>query len=155
MSDTSLRRSSGGAPNVVVLWGGLLIAFAIVSASVSRVTGWGVFETPAARAVETLALRFEDEPDGSVAIRNAKDNTALYTIAPATNGFMRATLRGLASERKRMGLGEEAPFLLTYWSDGGMSLDDTTTGRRVALEAFGPTNAQAFSRLFAAHGGLP
>jgi hypothetical protein len=29
-----------------------------------------------------------------------------------------------------------------------MSLDDVTTGRDVALEAFGETNAGAFARLF-------
>ena len=61
---------------------------------------------------------------------------------------MRATLRGLAQERRRSGIGDTTPFLLTRWSDGRMSLDDATTGRDVALEAFGETNADAFTKLF-------
>ena len=63
---------------------------------------------------------------------------------------MRATLRGLAHERLRSGIGEATPFLLTRWSDGRMSLDDATTGRSVALDAFGQTNAEAFAKLFVA-----
>jgi putative photosynthetic complex assembly protein len=109
---------------------------------------------PAANAVDSLALRFEDRPDGSVLVRNAKDGAIIYTIAPGTNGFMRATLRGLAQERKRSDIGDSAPFLLVHWDDGRMTLEDATTGRRVALEAFGPTNAQAFAQLFSAKGGV-
>jgi putative photosynthetic complex assembly protein len=109
---------------------------------------------PAANAVDSLALRFEDRPDGSVLVRNAKDGAIIYTIAPGTNGFMRATLRGLAQERKRSDIGDSAPFRLVHWDDGRMTLEDATTGRRVALEAFGPTNAQAFAQLFSAKGGV-
>ena len=76
------------------------------------------------------------------------DQAVIYTIAPETNGFMRATLRGLAQERRRSGIDDTTPFLLTRWSDGRMSLDDVTTGRNVALDAFGETNSGAFARLF-------
>ena len=77
----------------------------------------------------------------------------IYTIAPETNGFMRATLRGLVRARKLADVGDATPFMLTRWDDGRMTLDDTTTGRKVALEAFGPTNAGAFAQLFLASGG--
>ncbi len=80
---------------------------------------------------------------------------SIYTIAPETNGFMRATMRGLVRERKRSGIGDATPFLLTRWDDGRMSLEDTTTGRRVPLEAFGQTNAGAFAHLFFVSGGRP
>jgi putative photosynthetic complex assembly protein len=59
-------------------------------------------------------------------------------------------VRGLAQEREREGIGRETPFVLTHWSDGTLSLADSAIGRRVNLDAFGPTNAQAFAQLFSA-----
>ena len=154
MSDVSLTRPSRGMPRGVLVCATALIAFAIAGASVGRISGLGTLHAPAANAVDSLALRFEDRPDGSVLVRNAKDGAIIYTIAPGTNGFMRATLRGLAQERKRSDIGDSAPFRLVHWDDGRMTLEDATTGRRVALEAFGPTNAQAFAQLFSAKGGV-
>ena len=66
---------------------------------------------------------------------------------PGSNGFLRATLRGLARERKRHEGGPEIPFRLTAWSNGRLTLADPATGRTVDLAAFGPTNAEVFGRL--------
>jgi putative photosynthetic complex assembly protein len=153
MSDIALRGSSGGMPRGVLICAGMLIAFAIVGASVGRFSGLGSVHAPAANVVQSLALRFEDQANGSVVVRDAGDGAVIYTIAPGTNGFMRATLRGLAQERKRSDIGDSAPFRLVHWDDGRMTLEDATTGRRVALDAFGPTNAKAFAQLFSARGG--
>jgi putative photosynthetic complex assembly protein len=72
----------------------------------------------------------------------------LHIVEPGKDGFIRATLRGFVRERKLSNIGDATPFTLTHWSDGTLSLSDSTTGRRVSLEAFGPTNAQAFAQLF-------
>ena len=154
MSDIAVRESSGGMPRGVLVCAGMLIAFAIVSASVARVSGLGAVHAPAANVIQSLALRFEDQANGSVLVRDAADDAVIYTIAPGTNGFMRATLRGLAQERKRSDIGDAAPFRLVHWDDGRMTLEDATTGRRLALDAFGPTNALAFAQLFSARGGV-
>ncbi len=154
MSDIAIRGSSGGMPTGVLICAGMLIAFTIVSASFGRVSGLGSVHAPAANVVQSLALRFEDQANGSVLVRDAGDGAVIYTIAPGTNGFMRATLRGLAQERKRSDIDDSAPFGLVHWDDGHMTLEDATTGRRVALDAFGPTNAQAFAQLFSARGGV-
>ena len=155
MTDAAaVKRPASGMPRGVLIAAGALIAFAIVGASATKLSGVGADRTPVARAVQTLSLRFEDQANGSVLVRNADDGAVIYTIAPETNGFMRATLRGLARERRRSGLGDEIPFVLTFWNDGRMSLDDSATGRRVALEAFGETNAGAFAKLFRAQGGV-
>ena len=42
------------------------------------------------------------------------------------------------------------PFRLTRWSDGRLSLDDPATGRRIELDAFGPTNTAVFAHLMGA-----
>ena len=148
MSDVAIKRPPAGIPKQVLLGAAALITFALVGATAARVTGVGRTLAPNARAVQSLSLRFDDQQNGSVLVRRASDKAVIYTIAPESNGFMRATLRGLAQERRRSGIGDATPFLLTRWSDGRMSLEDVTTGRIVALEAFGETNAGAFARLF-------
>ncbi len=148
MSDTAIKLPPPGMPKQVLLAAAALIALTLVGATTARLTGIGKTPMPVASPVQSLSLRFDDQQNGSVLVRRASDRAVIYTIAPATNGFMRATLRGLAQERRRSGIDDTTPFLLTRWSDGGMSLDDPTTGRDVALEAFGETNAGAFARLF-------
>ncbi len=153
MSTIAARTPSRGLPVAVLYGAGALIAFVILGAGAARMSGLGAATEPSARAVQSLALRFEDQDNGSVLVRNANDGAVIYTIAPETNGFMRATLRGLVRARKLADVGDATPFMLTRWDDGRMTLDDTTTGRKVALEAFGPTNAGAFAQLFLASGG--
>ncbi len=153
MSDAVLKRPPSRVPKEVLLSAAALILVTIVGAASARISGVGRMHAVAARPIERLALRFEDQDDGSVLVRRAESGAVVYTIAPETNGFMRATLRGLAQERRRSGVGEAKPFLLTHWDDGRMSLDDATTGRHVALDAFGETNAGAFARLFLPPGG--
>ena len=86
------------------------------------------------------------EADGGVVVVDG-EATGVARLAPGTNGFLRATLRGLVRERRRNGLGAEAPFRLTAHADGRLTLQDAATGRLVDLEAFGATNAGAFAAL--------
>jgi putative photosynthetic complex assembly protein len=94
-----------------------------------------------------LHLRFEDQADGSVAVRDADRGDIIHVVKPGVEGFIRATVRTLAQARKREDLDGATPFQLTRWSDGTLSLDDPQTGRDVGLDAFGPTNAGAFANL--------
>jgi putative photosynthetic complex assembly protein len=141
-------------PRFLLVGAAALVLFSLAASGVARFGDIGTVHMPKSSVMQTLSLRFEDQDDGGVAVRDALDNQVIYTVAPGTNGFIRATLRGLVRERKREGIGAETPFTLTHWSDGTMSLEDSTIGRRVSLEAFGPTNAQAFAQLFNARSML-
>ncbi|RBP11339.1 putative photosynthetic complex assembly protein [Roseiarcus fermentans] len=154
MTDLAAKGPAPGMPKIVLIFAALLVAITVVGAWSARVSGVGRSEAPTATVVRTLALRFDDQPDGSVLVRRASDGAAIYRAAPGTNGFMRATMRGLAHARRQNGVGDETPFVLTAWSDGRTSLEDATTGRRLALEAFGATNAAAFAQLFQASGAV-
>jgi putative photosynthetic complex assembly protein len=63
--------------------------------------------------------------------------------------FVRGTMRGLARERKRSGIGATPPFILSSRADGRLTLEDPQTGRHVDLEAFGQANAGVFARYVA------
>ena len=102
---------------------------------------------PDASPAQVLQLRFEDRPDGSIAIIDYKTGKQIDAVQGEA-GFVRGTLRGLAQERKRRGLDSGPPFELIYRADGRLTLSDTATGRLVDLESFGPTNASTFFNLF-------
>ena len=102
---------------------------------------------PDASPAQVLQLRFEDRPDGSIAVIDYKSGKQIDAVQGEA-GFVRGTLRGLAQERKRRGLDSGPPFELIYRADGRLTLSDTATGRLVDLESFGPTNASTFFKLF-------
>jgi putative photosynthetic complex assembly protein len=105
---------------------------------------------PDGRAIASRALAFADHDDGSVSITDAADGSGVATLAPGTGAFIRATLRGLVRERRMDGHGPAAPFRLTAWSDGRLTLQDQATGRIIDIVAFGPTQVEAFARLLPA-----
>ena len=80
-------------------------------------------------------------------LTDAATGREVLVVAPGEDGFLRGTLRGLARDRRMRDIGPAAPFRLALWSDGRLTLDDTATGRRLDLLAFGQTQADAFARL--------
>jgi putative photosynthetic complex assembly protein len=139
-------------PRGALIGAALLVAFTVTSAAVSRLSGLGTVQMPESALVESRPLRFEDMRDGSIRVTDARTGQVAASVEPGTNGFIRGTLRGLARERKRQGIGIEPPFMLTRWADGRLSLEDPATGRVIALDAFGPTNGEAFAQLLTAGG---
>jgi putative photosynthetic complex assembly protein len=125
-----------------------IAVFTFAAAAAVRLSGIEVRE-PDAIAVETRALRFEDLPDGSVAVIDPHTGSRVETVT-GEQGFLRGVLRGLARERKRSGLGPEQPFELIGRADGRLTLSDPATGRLIDLESFGPTNAAVFARMLTA-----
>jgi putative photosynthetic complex assembly protein len=114
------------------------------------VTGVGVLRTPDSAAVATREFRFEDRPDGSIVVLDASGTRLVETVPPGTNGFLRGTMRGLARERMRQQVSPTLPFTMIGRADGGLTLVDHGTGRRVDLGSFGPANAAVFARIMAA-----
>lgn len=122
--------------------------FALFAAAAVRLSGVEVRE-PDAPAAATRMLRFDDRPDGSIAVSDANTGAAVESFV-GEQGFVRGVLRGLARERRARGLGPEQPFELIGRADGRLTLHDPATGRLVDLESFGPTNAAVFARLLTA-----
>ena len=126
---------------------GALTLAALVGVGAFRWSGMQPLEPAQSPVTASRELRFDDRPDGGVAVSEASSGRLVETIAPGTNGFLRGALRGLARERKRSDASLQAPFLLAAHADGRLTLMDPTTGRHIDLESFGPTNAAVFLRL--------
>jgi putative photosynthetic complex assembly protein len=134
-------------PRAALIGAAALICFSLVTAAVGRLSGAGVSHVPEANPVRSIELRFEDRPDGAVAVYEAGQGRTVAVLPPGTNGFVRGVMRGMARERRQHDVGMQAPFRVTSWDNGALSLEDPTTGRRIELEAFGPTNFEVFARL--------
>lgn len=126
---------------------GALVLASLLGVSFVRYTGIGAVHVPQAAAVSTREFRFEDESNGGILVKDAKTGRVVHTVAPETNGFLRGTMRGLARERYRRGIGPEIPFRMIGRADGKLTLEDPATGRTVDLGSFGPTNAAVFAAL--------
>jgi putative photosynthetic complex assembly protein len=133
----------------------VLLGAVLVGSAGVRATGIGASHTPDAATVAECTLRFIDQADGGIAVIDAASGRVVAQVAPGTNGFLRGTLRGLARERWREGLGPDQPFHLVGHADGRLTLLDPATSRRVDLESFGPTNAAVFAHLLEADSGAP
>jgi putative photosynthetic complex assembly protein len=135
-------------PRWVLMCAGGLLAFTLIAVGLVRITGNGPDQKPAPGTAER-ALRFEDRPDGSIAVVDGRSG-ALIASVQGEQGFLRGALRALAKQRKARGVGAEQPFELIARTDGGLTLFDPVTNQRVDLESFGPTNAGAFVPLLTA-----
>jgi putative photosynthetic complex assembly protein len=135
----------GDMPRGLLLAVGALLALTLLAVALLGGTPREA-RTPDAAAVATRLLRFDDGPDGSVAVFDAKSGALLRNLQ-GEQGFVRGALRALARERRAREIGPQPPFELAARADGRLTLTDTATGARVDLESFGPTNAAAFARL--------
>lgn len=165
MTDSSIPRGPTHAvrplttqqrfPRGVLIAAGILVLASIAFAAAGRYADVGTVRMPVSTPVIETALGFADNADGSITVTEAASGRLVATIPPESNGFIRGVMRGMARERMLHSVSADPPFLLTRWANGTLSLHDPTTGRKVELDAFGPTNAQAFAGLLNAAEALP
>jgi putative photosynthetic complex assembly protein len=142
------RVVSNPFPRTAVIGGVVIVALALVAATLGRVAGVG--SGPVLGTTETVAsreLRFEDLGGGRAVIRDAADGAVVAELQPGTENFIRGVMRGIARERRAHGIGVEPPVVLTMDAAGNVALGDPSTGRTIYLNAFGPTNRDSFARL--------
>lgn len=102
-----------------------------------------VYENPVAQR----ALSFEDAEDGGILVKDGDSGELALTLPSGTNGFLRGALRAMADRRRRAEKPYDAPFVLTAWQDGRVTIEDPLTGERVAVSSFGPTQVKGFVAL--------
>ncbi len=135
---------NAGVPRAALAMAGVMAVLTIALAAVARFSHAGTLgEQPTATLVEARALVFSDHADGSIGVVDASRGDTLPDLV-GTGGFVRGSLRALARQRRIAGIGPEAPFYLARWSDGRLTLDDSSTKNHLELQGFGPDNAAAF-----------
>jgi len=142
--------SEGSLPRTLLFGAVAVVAVALLLATSSRLSGIGQVRMPESTPFVVRDLRFGDTAEGAVVVTEWPGGAVVEVLPPGTNGFARGVMRGLARDRRSREITAEPPFRLTRWTDGRLSLDDPSTGRRVELDAFGPTNTAVFARLLGA-----
>jgi len=139
--------ANGGVPFIALAAAGAAVVITMVVAAI----GGSPTVMPPAKVEATRLLRFDDAANGAVLVTDAETGNQVTVLAPGTNGFIRASLRGLAHSG---GHEEHArpnhPFRLTALSDGRLVLDDDVLHRSLDLEAFGSINSAAYAALLTA-----
>lgn len=138
--------------NILIILGSVML-FSILVAGFGRAAG-SSDSAPTAAPVSSRDLLFHDRADGAILVYDARSTAVpIDVVAPTTNGFLRAAMRGLARQRLREDTDRDAPFRLTRWADGRLTLEDPTTRRRIEMEAFGIDNEKVFAALLTAKAG--
>jgi putative photosynthetic complex assembly protein len=122
-----------------------MVGLSLALATFVRLSGADISSMPPARPLLVRSLQFIDGSDGSVLVYDARSHQQIQSLPPGTNGFVRATMRNFARERRSNSVGADIPFTLIASRDGRLVLDDPATGRQIDLEAFGQTNAGVFA----------
>lgn len=139
-------QAQAGFPRGVLFGAAALLLATMGAIVVGRMVGPGPAIDPGT-PVAARELRFEDRADGGVAVLDAANGQLVVVLQPGQDGFIRATMRGLARERRQGAAGQDIPFRLSVWPDGRLSLADLATGRSIDINAFGVSQVEAFSRL--------
>ena len=147
MTAPKTQRSTNTFPQWVLYCAGGIIAFALISVGLIRITGNGPDQRVAAITVER-SLRFEDLPDHGVLVSDGASGEKL-TVLYGEQGFVRGVMRALSRERHSRGIDSKPPFTLMAHIDGRVTLMDPATGEHIDLESFGPSNTAEFARFLA------
>ena len=131
--------------NRPMAWIGVMLLAMLVAVGLARWSGLDP-RTPDAAVQWQRNLQFRDLPNGDIAVVDHRTGQPVAQFS-GEQGFLRSTLRALARERQRASLGQEAPFWLIGRTDGRLTLQDPSTGQRIDLESFGPSNAAVFASL--------
>lgn len=137
----------GDVPRPVLIVAGLVAAATIAFAAYGSITGLNLSGTPDSTPVASVELVFRTQPDGAVEVYDAGTDRLVDTVQPDDNGFIRGAMRALERQRLQQDARQYAPYKVTRWENGRLSLTDTATGAQIYLSAYGETNRKAFARL--------
>ncbi len=118
----------------------------VLACGAARLAGFADPPAPAP-VLASVTLNFADAPDGSVLVRNAATGRVIETVPPRGGGFLRSTMRVMATAREADHIGPAQPFRLAALAGNRLQLTDTATGMMLELEAFGPSNAAEFAAI--------
>ena len=141
-------------PKFALYAAGVVVALAIGAAAIGRYNAVQnpVDPTTTLGAVqEFVDLKFSDEADGAVLVKNADTSALVLKISPGEDAFIRAVLRSFVRERVALKISNETPFRLYRLVDTRLVIEDPVTKKRINLRAFGPTQQAAFARLLPTH----
>lgn len=124
-----------------------IVLLILAATLIARLTGFTPNSIPDTVVIETREIGFRDLPTGSVVVYEWNGEHELLELKTGEGSFLRGVVRSLVRQRAGMGDNLSAPFLLSRHSDGRLVIEDSATGEKIDLVAFGPSNSVVFATL--------
>lgn len=136
-------------PRVPLIGAGILVLIVFALAISAQRYGTGAAKEGGGTVVERRMLAFSAAQDGGMNIDDIERRVRVAHLLPDKNGFLFGMMRGIEYKRRVARADLSAPFEVTRWSDGRLTLDDRASGMHVTVNSFGPTQVASFEQLFA------
>jgi putative photosynthetic complex assembly protein len=127
-----------------------LLLTSLAAVGLAQLTGVGASRVIETQVTASVDIWFDPQPDGSMLVRRAYDGAALEVLPSDGGGFMRGVARSLLRQRQLSNTDKTLPFLLAQREDRRLFISDTTLGRKMELDGFGPSNTLSAARLLEA-----
>jgi putative photosynthetic complex assembly protein len=126
----------------------LIAALAIALTVLARLTGIGTELVARGAPVEARAITLIQHADGHLVMADAMTGAVHSDSTPVQGGFLRGVVRAFSLKRNAQGVPQEAPYAVTRWDSGRVTLNDLSTGHQVPLDSYGPSVSRIFEPLF-------
>ena len=126
-----------------------VICLALVFAIVGRYTGIGADRVVNGAAVATHQVTIIVKPDDSIELASFETKQLVAGFDAGRGGFLRGALRAFGLKRNQMNIDPAAPYNVTRWESGRVSLIDPQTGQFIPVDSFGPYVKRMFEPLVA------
>lgn len=122
-------------------------ALALVFAMVGKFTGLGADRVVNGAVVATYPVTMMIEGDDAVALKSVETGAVIVGFDKGHGGFLRGAIRAFGLKRHQMNIEPQAPYVVTRWESGRITLNDPATNHQVPVDAFGPTVTKMFAPL--------
>jgi putative photosynthetic complex assembly protein len=124
-----------------------LAALSLALAVLAQATGLGAMKTNHGAAIATFDVTLKETADGGIALAALKDGAVIAGFDKGHGGFLRGALRAFSMHRKQQDIAPDAPFTVTRWESGRITLTDSATHETIPVDAFGPSVTKMFAPL--------
>jgi putative photosynthetic complex assembly protein len=120
---------------------------ALMLAIIARFTGLGAERVAHGAIVATYPVSMMIEGDDAVALRSVETGAVIIGFDKGHGGFLRNAIRAFGLKRHQMNIEPQAPYVVTRWESGRITLNDPATGHQVPVDSFGPMVTKMFAPL--------
>jgi putative photosynthetic complex assembly protein len=120
---------------------------ALALASLARFTGIGAERIDHGNAVATYPVTIMVDAKDAVAMKSIDTGQVIVGFDKGHGGFLRNTIRAFDLKRHQMNIEPQAPYIVTRWESGRITLNDPATGHQVPVDSFGPMVTKMFAPL--------
>jgi putative photosynthetic complex assembly protein len=120
---------------------------ALVFAIVGKFTGLGADRIVNGAVVATYPVTMMIEGDDAVALKSVETGAVIVGFDKGHGGFLRNAIRAFGLKRHQMNIAPQAPYVVTRWESGRITLNDPATNHQVPVDSFGPMVTKMFAPL--------